>query len=398
MRRSKYKGLLIAISMASLECYNPTFINILPQVYKFLLYFLSFAFFFLTFRNKSIASKNVIYSIAAISVCQLISAYNAYEFNGQPLGMSVIAAMQGFAYLLLIPLTKSKLAIKDIEQIVEFFTICFLVCSVLNHLSSAPLFGSADEGVDRGATRFRLLGIYWAIFFFLMKINRYAIEGSKKDLYWIMATGLGILLSLTRQDIVVSFILGGMLYFIRTKLVKKLLFASLAAILIFFVLPHVKVVNSLIEKSMEEKAAQSQYDNIRIVAANYYTFEYPRNVQQVIFGVGVPSFGNSSYGNAFQRTQELLRVYREDVGYCGFYYNYGIIATSLLVMLFVWMLFLKLPDRYVYLKYYAGAFLLLNIASAPCQNNVSIIPFMFGLYLTVKVRYESTCKKEKINS
>ena len=37
----------------------------------------------------------------------------------------------------------------------------------------------------------------------------------------------GILLSLTRQDIVVSFILGGMLYFIRTKLVKKLLFASL---------------------------------------------------------------------------------------------------------------------------------------------------------------------------
>ena len=51
-----------------------------------------------------------------------------------------------------------------------------------------------------------------------------------------------------------------------------------------------------------------------------------------------------------------------------------------------------------YLKYYAGAFLLLNIASAPCQNNVSIIPFMLGLYLTVKVRYESTCKKEKINS
>ena len=42
--------------------------------------------------------------------------------------------------------------------------------------------------------------------------------------------------------------------------------------------------------------------------------------------------------------------------------------------------------------------MLLNIASAPCQYNISIIPFMLGLYLTVKVRYESTCKKEKINS
>ena len=44
-------------------------------------------------------------------------------------------------------------------------------------------------------------------------------------------------------------------------------------------LPHVKVVNSLIEKSMEEKAAQSQYDNIRIVAADYYTLEYPRDIE-----------------------------------------------------------------------------------------------------------------------
>lgn len=62
------------------------------------------------------------------------------------------------------------------------------------------------------------------------------------------------------------------------------------------------------------------------------------------------------------------------------------------------MLFFKLPDRCVYLKYCAGAFLLLNIVSAPSQYNISIIPFMLGLYLTVKVRYESTCKKEKINS
>ena len=59
------------------------------------------------------------------------------------------------------------------------------------------------------------------------------------------------------------------------------------------------------------------------------------------------------------------------------------------------MLFFKLPDRCVYLKYCAGAFLLLNIVSAPSQYNISIIPFMLGLYLTVKVRYESACKKQK---
>jgi len=394
-RKSKYYGLLIAISLASLECFEPTFINIPTQVYKFVLYILSLVFISLTLRNNSIESKGVSHFILAISVCQLISAYNAYAFNGQPLGISVMAAMQGFAYFLFIPLSKSNVSIRDLEQIVEIFAVCFLVCSVMNHISPFPLFGSADEGVDRGTTRFRLLGIYWAIFFFLMKINRYAIDGKRKDLYWILATGLGILFSLTRQDIAVSFLLGGMLYFIRTKLVKKLLFAGFAALLFFFVLPHVKIVNSLVEKSMEEKAAQSQYDNIRLVAADYYTFEYPRNIQQVLFGVGVPSFGNSDYGRSFERTQELLKVFREDVGYCGFYYNYGIIATCLLVVLFVRILALKLPDRYVYLKYYAGAFLLLNIASAPCQYNVSILPFMFGLCIAAKIRYVNQVKNNK---
>lgn len=388
MRRSKYYGLLIAIALASLECFRPTFVTISTQVYKFLLYFLAAVFLILTFRKKSIANKIVSLSILLISFCQLMSAYNAYVFNGQALSVSIVATMQGFAYLLLIPLCKSKISISDIEQIVKIMTFLYLLCSVLNHLSPTPLFGTADEGVDRGATRFRLLGIYWTIFFFLMKINRYAIDGNKHDLYWILAIGLGILFSLTRQDIVVSFLLGGMLYFIRTRLVKKLLFACLAAFLFFCILPHMKVVNSLVEKSMEEKAAQSQYDNIRLVAADYYTFGYPRNTQQILFGVGVPSFGNSAYGNLFERTQETMKVFREDVGYCGFYYNYGIIATILVIVLFLSLLFIKLPDRYVYLKYYAGAFLLLNIASAPCQSNVSIVPFILGLYLSLKISHE----------
>lgn len=388
MRRSKNHGLLIAIALASLDCFDPTFINVPTQVYKFALYFLVVLFFVLTLRNKSLASGVITRSVLLLSCCQLVSAYNAYIFNGQSLSVSILATMQGFAYILLIPLVRSKISIQDIENIVKVLAVCFFVCSVLNRISPYPLFGSADEGVDRGTTRFRLVGIYWAMFFFLMKINRYALDGNKQDLYWILVIGLAILFSLTRQDIAVSFLLGGMLYFIRTKMVKKMLFAGLATIMIFFILPHVRIVNSLIEKSMEEKAAQSQYDNIRLVAAEYYTFDYPRNTQQILFGVGVPSFGNSTYGNLFERTQETLKVYREDVGYCGFYYNYGIIATILLIFLFIRVLFLKIPDRYIYLKYYSCAFLLLNIASAPCQGNVGIIPFMLAIYLSIK---SSTC-------
>ena len=395
IKNNCYYYLLIAIVMASLECFSPTFIGASNFFFKLILYSLAVFFCILVSKSKSILDKKLLIAVIVFSFCQLMSAYNAYVFNGQEIVTSLIATMQGFGYILLIPLSKSKLTICQIEKLAKFFTICYLICSVLNRLSPYPLFGSADEGSDRGATRFRLLGIYWVIFFFLMKINRYAVENKKNDLYWIIASGMGILFSLTRQDIVVSFILGGMLYFVKTKIVKKLAFAIFTIVLINVVAPHIPVVNSLIEKSIEEKQAQSQYDNIRIVAAEFYTFEYPRNLQQSLFGVGVPSFGNSNYGNQMVKIQEVLKVFREDVGYCGFYFNYGLIATVIMIGLFLWVLYLKLPRQYIYLKYYSAAFLLLNIASSPCQSNVSILPFICALYVVIRLRYELKYKNDK---
>lgn len=390
MRRSKYFGHLVIIVAASLSLYRPTFIGIPEAWFKFLTYFLVAFLLIITLKNKSVSDKTFTCSILLLSICQLISSYNAYVFKGQPLGISVLATMQGFAYVLFIPLCKTKISLRDIERIIQIFTVGFLVCSILNHLSPTPLFGSADDVLDRGTTRFRLVGIYWVILFLLMKINRYAIDGKKTDAYWIAAAAMGILFSLTRQDIAVSALLGCLLFLRKTKMVKRLLFVIVAYCLFSFVLPKITIVKSLMEKTMEEKAAQDQYDNIRIVAAEYYLFDYPRNTQQILFGIGVPSYGKSTYGNQFQNDQEALRVFREDVGYCGFYFNYGLIATILLVFMFVRVIVLKIPPEYIYLKYYATAFLLLNIASAPCQVNVSIIPFVVSLYMVVLVRNKNT--------
>lgn len=393
MKRSKYYWHLMVLIAASLSLYNPTFIGIPNTWFKFLTYFMVAFLLVCTYNKKGIGDKTFVRSIMLLSICQLLSAYNAYMFKGQPLGTSVLATMQGFAYILFIPMCKSKISLRDIESIIQIFTVGFLLCSVLNHLSPTPLFGSADDGMDRGTTRYRLVGIYWVILFLFMKINKYAIEGKKTDAYWIAASALGIFFSLTRQDIAVSALLGCLLFFMKTKMVKKILFTLAAFCMFSFVLPKITIVKSLMDKTTEEKAAQDQYDNIRLVAAEYYLFEYPRNKQQVLFGVGIPSYGNSSYGNQFQNVQETLRVYREDVGFCGFYFNYGLVATILLIFIFVRILVLKIPPEYIYLKYYAVAFLLLNIASAPSQVNVSIIPFMISLYMVVLVRRKNDVNK-----
>ena len=396
MKTKKLYILLSFIIAASLSCFRPNFISIPDTTYKFVTYFLTLLFICVTYRNNRVNDKFFTYSIVLLSLCQLLSAYNAFAFEGQSLGVSILATMQGFAYILFIPLSKSRINSDDIEKIVKVFAVGFLLCSLINRFSPITLFGSADEGSDRGATRFRIVGIYWAMFYLLMKVNHYALRRQRQNLYWIIAMGMAILSSLTRQDIVVSFLMAGLLFFQNVKPIKKIIFVGCLIFLVTVVLPRFTIYNSLVEKTMEEKDAQehANYDNIRIVAADYFLFEYPRNTQQVLFGVGVPSFGNSTYGDQFLRTQEFLKVFREDVGYCGFYYNYGLIATVLIILMFGRVLFLKLPDRYIYLKYYSGAFLLLNIASAPCLPNLSIIPFVISLYLANLVKLSNRKSKQ----
>lgn len=55
---------------------------------------------------------------------------------------------------------------------------------------------------------------------------------------------------------------------------------------------------------------------------------------------------------------------------------------------------MKIPKRYLYLKYFVGAFLILNIASAPCLANYNIIPFMLCLAMMHKAKIESECSKD----
>lgn len=385
MKKQNYYNILFIIILASLGCYAPTFINIPDQVYKFITYSTLAIFIILTLQIKNLHKEFIYYSILILSICQLLSAYNAYIFKGQSLSVSLLATMQSFAYILYIPLCKSQLNIRKLEKIIQIFAVGYLLCSLFNHLSPIPLFGSADLGDDRGGTRFRLVGIYWVIFFLFLKINKYAINGKNKDLWWIILSACGILLSLTRQDILVSALLGYFLFLFKTKPAKKIIFLIISATFAIFILPQIKIVDALIQKSIQDKDAQEEYDNIRIVAASYFLFGYPRNTQQILFGVGIPAFGKSQYGIEYEYEQESLRVFREDVGYCGFYYNHGLIATVLLIAVFIRVLYLKVPDEYIYLKFFSGAFLLLNIASAPSQVNLSIIPFIIMLYMSITV-------------
>ena len=139
--------------------------------------------------------------------------------------------------------------------------------------------------------------------------------------------------------------------------------------------------------NLTNEQMNADYDNIRLVAFNYYGFEYPRNVNRVLFGVGVPSFGKSSYGNEIDNTEQYLKLYSSDVGYIDIYFKFGIMAIVFLLLSQIVCLRRKTMFKYLYVKYYLVANMLLAIASTPYfSDTLSICMALYILSLKSSIQ------------
>lgn len=381
--KEKY-SLLVLLLLSSMNFYDPTFLKIDQQVYKFIFYILVIFLFTPLVNSKSSRSSNSIIDrlLLFLSVCQLLSALSCCIYKGQDLLVSLIAMFQGFAYVCFFSLKRLNIDSYSIEKIIKVLAVTYICLFVINAVSGTSVFGTCDDGVERGMTRYRLKGIYWVILFFLYCINKLKVDpNNSSNIKWVIISSIAILLSLTRQVIFFSFCFGAILYLHNNTIKQKIKMLFLALFVGFFILPSISIVERLVEKSNQEIEAQESYDNIRLVALDYYAFEYPRNMVQVLFGVGVPAFGKSKYGNEQEYVGKELRLFREDLGWIGFYFNYGLVATVILLIVMVYSLFIPLRKEFVYLKYFIAAVLFLSLASAPIQINNQIIVIVTALYL-----------------
>jgi membrane protein len=370
---------IIFIILSSLSFYIPVFIPEITLISKYLLYISVTFFLFYVSKRKTVGKRLYSKIIIAILLCQLASAYNAYIFLDQPLVVGIIATFQGFGFIVYLGLVKSKLTLRYAEKVIRLFGILFIIVSIIDRIY--PLFGTWAMDTDRGGVRFRLLGLTWVVLCFLMAINKY-LEGVNRKRNRLLAVFcfIAIVAAVTRQVIGVSLLLGGLLIFRRLSLYKKIVFSSILVFSFFVVLPKISVFQKLTDTTTKQVSANSHKADIRVVAFYYLTFE-PRNVNQILFGMGIPSFGKSKYGNSFEYFSHSTGIYREDLGYSGFYYNHGLIALLLVIFLMLSSLRIPIPSDLQYLRYFMIAYILMNIASGQIEVNDCIIPFIYALFM-----------------
>lgn len=385
----KYCLLVSLIYLSAQGFFNP-FGIIAPQTSKFLFYLISVLSLGYAIRKRTVdyypkvALSFVIFGILGSSV--MASLYHEQSYV-----ISVVAILPFFfAYLFFYVLMKLKPPIDFIEHLFKWLTIASLVMYTVNLISFPNVvFGETKEEYDmsRGFARMGVPMIEIVVIYFFYNINICVNTRKKSSFLWIFVTLFMIFMSLTRQIILMSIVLGVLLLMHNMHWLKKILIIVSCILMACVVLPKIPIIKTMIDLSEEQIMDNRRHEDIRVTAWKFYTTEFQTNKLSPLFGNGVPSFGNSRWGNYVEQTTSVRSeggnaCFTVDVGWAGFYWYFGIIATIGLLFLIIKALAMRKASDMLYLSYSLAFILITSIASGPILFHGQICGISLLLYLS----------------
>lgn len=395
------KTIIILIYLSAQNFFNP--FGIIPEkTGKFLFYFFSIVGLYLASRSNTQGIKFPKNSYRWIIIGILISIFSIWINYGQPLSISIMTTLPYiFAYSFFFILIK---LLPDIDYLFKFQKI-LVICSIIIFISNLLFFpytilGGVREDVDmsRGFPRLGVSMIEIVVFYMLYSINQYHSSNDKKWLVWTCITGVLVILSLTRQIILLAFAFSIMMIIHKAKMWKKIVVICSLFAIYQFVLPQIPIFQAMTELSeLQRDMNDYQKEDIRITAWRFYTDEYQKNEITRIIGNGLPSIGNSKNGNQFDNITNARfggnGCYFVDVGWAGFYWLFGIFATLGLLILLIKALFLAIRFKKDYYAYWILFIIISSVASAPIIFHSQVVSLCIILYMIFKYN-----EKNEINS
>lgn len=363
---------LSLITIIALQFYN--FIGFNLQIMKFMSMLLSaFLTAFYTFPAIFTLKKNDIFynALRFIAISYFISLLMAYIFWDQSFILTFRASYSILFIGVFFFICKCRPYISDFEKYVHLFTILYIVLYLLS-LVAAPLvlFGvnaEADYDDSRGIVRVLLGGSMFLYLSFFISLNKYVYFHKQKYMVWAIIFFLFIILSVTRQVIIFTFIIGAVYFFkgnIKLKLVAIALFIALLLWTPTIKISDSSILGSLIELTeRQQREMQSGEEYIRITEYKYFFSDYSKNLVTCIFGNGQPHY-ESSYGKWYRSLNLYHKLWLSDVGYAMMFAIYGVFGLVLYILIYYRGAFQKVDDRYTYARLFIIYLICNNIGAS----------------------------------
>jgi len=333
-------------------------------------------FFALIFVLKDLLRKHKqtrYYNIVRILLLLfLFSMIMACLFWEQSIQLSYRAtAPQSLTILYFFILFKIKPSRAEIERLIWFFCIVYLLCWVYG-IAKAPqlVFGSEDEfglSDERGVYRLFIKGRGFICLGLFLAVSKF-IETKRKIWIFIFAGLFAVIVMHTiRQVIFFSFLVTvGYLLWSKKKL---LIFVGILSIGFLFFENKIKISdNSIIGSllALSERQIEEQYsgdENIRITAYKYLFTEYSANIITDVFGNGFPH-EQSHFGQKELYMKNFLKIFSSDVGYAAIFVRVGWLGLLCYLLIFYRTIKQKVPPAFMYAKLFIIYMIFANIAAS----------------------------------
>lgn len=388
---------LVLMIVSAAGFYNPLGV-VNAQLSKFIYYLL--VLLLIIYGNKRVK----LYKIAhfpyipyrMILLGMLGSIIMAVIYQNQSLSVSIMAFLPYFfCYLSLLSMFRSGINEKVILKIIFAFVLVSIVIYWVNYFTFPNmLFGTKDaSGVDDSRGMLRLGVLYIELYLFLMyySIDQWLITRRIKWIAVLVVCIVMIVFSLTRQVIAISAVMGCLYALKKLTWSKKILFTGLVAIVVLYVVPEIPIYKAMVEVTEKQKEMNDKNEDVRIRCFKFYMDTYQTNSMTKIFGNGVPSIGNSQWGTQFEIRTRSEGVYSSDLGWVGFYWYFGVIATLGVFFLLLKSALYSWRKGYQYMSYYFISIMLLSVLSAPIMIFRQVINIMLVIYLCYMTSNKKIC-------
>lgn len=312
-----------------------------------------------------------------------VSIIMASLYHTQTLKASFITTLPVlFSYSTLVIFLRMDIPVERIMKtyiVLAFLSGAVYFCNVMtmpNNIFGKPIINIDDS---RGIVRVSVTFIEMLPIVIFYAINRWMADRKAGWIFLSAFVLVLVVLSVTRQVIFFTLLLSVLFILRRVSWKVKAIVCAVCLGVVVFVLPMIPVYNSMIELSEEQVDENEEEENIRITSWRYYTYDNQTGTLTPIFGNGMPAYGNSIWGIAFDAETEENGCFSADVGWAGLYWHHGIFAIVGLLWLMGAALRRKKPDSMQFINYGIVFFFLLCFASGPNLYYFQIVSMMLLL-------------------
>lgn len=381
--------LLISIGCCVYK-YLPNILNIELSDFLWKGIFLIFYLIFIIFVPKKkffIHEKYDSYFII-INVSIVLSILCCYIYHGQSIITGFIATSIYSIFLIYFILNRTSISQSEIESVLIFMGIINIVIIIVAFVTAPNCaFGAFEIDVARGGFRIRAGVQDWVFLLLAYSMNKISIKFNFKYVVLFFLCQISLFLLLTRQVIILDFIVVFLFIISYSKFKFKII--ALAFLLIcVFVFVNSDIGQNLIRLTIEQHD-RSVYveDDIRMKGVNFFLYKGQTDILTVLFGNGVWSYNNSEFGHIMDK----LGYLPADIGYCGFFFYFGLIALITFLSLILNLIFKRRTREFRFLNIYFFYYGASSFAAGSILYPAQIFIFILMVYYSI-----ITAKKNRI--